>query len=225
MVLVSSGATLELGGEGTATYENSIMGGGTLVKTGTNMVVLTGDNKFSGGAVIAEGSLMLSGTATLGIATVTVAPQAMLVLNPTQATVLPNSIYGPVTSANMEYKVVWGGGPGYPGGGAIGGPKAQLVGSADVYALVGHPLTRQVSASNDPTKYEAVLTNVARGLDPQTGLPPGLSLHPETGIITGTPTIAGVNTAVLSVTNPGGTNSFKLNFIIRIPPPARTPPT
>jgi autotransporter-associated beta strand protein len=225
MVLVSSGATLELGGKGTATYENSIMGGGTLVKTGTDMVVLTGDNKFSGGTVIAEGSLMLSGTASLGIAAVTVAPQAMLVLNPTEDTVLPNAIYGPVTSANTRYKVVWGGGPGYPGGGAIGGPKAELVGSANIYAFVGQFLTRQISASNDPTGFEATPPLPRSRLDPKTGLPPGLVLDPATGIITGIPTLAGVDTAVLVLTNPGGKNSIRINFIITLPTPVPGAPT
>ncbi len=215
MVFINSGATLELGGgtdtADTATYPNTIKGAGTLVKTGPNTVVLTGDNKFSGGTVINEGSLMLSGTATIGIATVTVADNALLVFNPTGDTVLPNSIYGPVASANMLYKVVWGGGPGTPGGGAIGGPKSELIGSSDIYGFVGDALDRQVVASHDPSKFEI------KGLPPnlEKGLPPGLVLSGTTGMVTGTPEKAGISTAILTLTNPGGVSTFNINFIIR----------
>jgi autotransporter-associated beta strand protein len=206
--LISSGATLELGGNGDATYQNSIKGSGTLVKSGPNTVTLTGDNKFSGGTIISEGSLVLSGTATLGIAAVNVGEHGMLVFDPIGNMVLPNLIYGPVTSANMQYKVIWGGGPGNPGGGAIGGPKSELIGGADVYGFVGTPFEYQVTASNDPSNYEA------------SWLPPGLTLNPSTGVISGVPTSAGINTATFTLTNPGGRNSFVLNFIITVPPPA-----
>jgi len=52
-----------------------------------------------------------------------------------------------------------------------------------------------------------------------TGLPPGLSVHPVTGIISGTPTTPGMFNATLSATNASGTGTRAVTFLISALPP------
>jgi len=67
---------------------------------------------------------------------------------------------------------------------------------------VGSAFSYQITATNSPTSYGT------------TRLPPGLSLNAATGLISGTPTTAGISTVTLSATNAGGTGNATLTFTI-----------
>jgi hypothetical protein len=68
--------------------------------------------------------------------------------------------------------------------------------------MVGSAFSYQITATNSPTGYGA------------TGLPGGLSVNATTGLISGTPTAAGVSTVTLSATNSGGTGTGTLTLTI-----------
>jgi hypothetical protein len=89
-----------------------------------------------------------------------------------------------------------------------------ITSSSNVASEVGQPFTFQITANNNPTALAV------------TGLPVGLSVD-ATGLITGTPTIAGTYTAMATATNASGTGSSPLNISINFPPPiinASAPP-
>ena len=67
---------------------------------------------------------------------------------------------------------------------------------------VGTAFSYQITATNSPTSYGA------------TGLPAGLSVNSGTGLISGTPTTAGVSPVTLSATNGGGTGTAPLTLTI-----------
>lgn len=72
-------------------------------------------------------------------------------------------------------------------------------------AIVGQPFTYQIRASGQPTSYSA------------SGLPPGFTIDPQTGLVTGTPTSANVGIYVITVTatNAEGTSAtFYLTLTI-----------
>src|SRR5436190_14689485 len=64
----------------------------------------------------------------------------------------------------------------------------------------------QITATNNPTSYNA------------TPLPAGLTVNTSTGLISGTPTASGTFTATISATNAGGTGSAALTITISPPP-------
>jgi len=65
-----------------------------------------------------------------------------------------------------------------------------------------------------PFQFQALAAHAPRGFT-ATGLPPGLSIHATTGLISGTPTTSGNFTATLSATNPAGTTTQSLALQIR----------
>jgi len=75
---------------------------------------------------------------------------------------------------------------------------------------VGVPFSYQITASNTPTSFSA------------TGLPDGLGVNVTTGLISGTPTSAGVSTVTLGATNASGTGNKTLTITITVSQPVIT---
>src|SRR2546430_1472170 len=75
---------------------------------------------------------------------------------------------------------------------------------------VGVAFSYQITATNNPTSFNA------------TGLPAGLSVNTSTGLISGTPTTAGTYSVTISATNSGGTGSATLTLTINNPAPVIT---
>lgn len=80
-------------------------------------------------------------------------------------------------------------------------------------ATVGVAFNYTITASNSPTSFAA------------TGLPAGLTVNPATGLISGTPTAAGVSNVALTATNSGGTSAaVSVALTVNAPPAITTPP-
>src|SRR5205823_1955056 len=77
---------------------------------------------------------------------------------------------------------------------------------------VGVAFSYQITATNNPTSYNATV------------LPAGLTVNTTTGLISGTPTTAGTYTVTISATNSGGTGSATLTLTINPPAPVITSP-
>lgn len=71
----------------------------------------------------------------------------------------------------------------------------------------GSPFSYTVTATNSPTSFNA------------TPLPPGLSFNNSSGVISGTPTIAGTYHVTMTATNAGGSDSETLVITVNPPPP------
>jgi hypothetical protein len=76
----------------------------------------------------------------------------------------------------------------------------------------GVPFSYQITATSNPTSYDA------------DGLPGGLSVDPTTGLISGSPTGVGVFTVTISATNVIGTGSAALTLTITLPSGVLVPP-
>ncbi len=80
-----------------------------------------------------------------------------------------------------------------------------------VAGTVGLPLSYPVYAANITFSYSA------------TGLPPGLSINPVTGLVSGTPTTPGIYPAAITLTNAQGTSTATVTFtIVPLPVPSIT---
>jgi hypothetical protein len=86
---------------------------------------------------------------------------------------------------------------------ASGAPLAPVISSAiTASGTVGQSFSYQITASNSPTSYAA------------TGLPAGLSVNTNTGLISGTPTTAGVSNVTLTASNVTGPGTATLTITI-----------
>jgi len=86
-----------------------------------------------------------------------------------------------------------------------GAPAAPTITSADsAKGVVDVPFSYQISATSLPTSYNVV-----------GALPGGLNLNPDTGLISGTPTEAGIRTVTLQATNDIGMGLKSLTFTIQ----------
>ena len=77
---------------------------------------------------------------------------------------------------------------------------------------IGNPMSYQITATQNPTSYNA------------TGLPPGLSINTATGLVSGTPTSGGTFPVTVSATNLGGTGQLVVTFTVSVLAPAITSP-
>jgi hypothetical protein len=77
-----------------------------------------------------------------------------------------------------------------------------ITSAASATGLVGRSFTYQITATNNPTNYSA------------TGLAAGLIISTGTGLISGTPTLAGNSNISLSATNSGGTGTGTLSLTL-----------
>jgi hypothetical protein len=85
--------------------------------------------------------------------------------------------------------------------------------SGDKTGTVGVALSYQITANMSPTSWGAA------------PLPPGLTVNTTTGLISGTPTIAGTTSVTLSATSGGQTGTKVVTFTINpAPTPTPTPP-
>ena len=84
--------------------------------------------------------------------------------------------------------------------GAVAAPVITSTNSAS--GTVGSAFSYQITASNNPTSFGA------------SNLPAGLSNNSTTGLISGTPTVAGTNSVILSASNTGGTGTNNLTLTI-----------
>jgi hypothetical protein len=73
--------------------------------------------------------------------------------------------------------------------------------------VVAAPLVYQITAINSATSFTA------------SPLPPGLTLNPTTGVISGAPTVAGTTNTIITATNGNGTDTETLVFTITAGPP------
>lgn len=88
-----------------------------------------------------------------------------------------------------------------------GSPAAPVITSASsAGASANESFTYQITASNNPSTFDA------------TGLPAGLSVDPSRGLVTGTVPLAGSYTLTLSATNSGGTGTATLTLTITTAP-------
>jgi PKD repeat protein len=82
-------------------------------------------------------------------------------------------------------------------------------------AKAGSPFGYQISATNAPTSYNASLHGG--------GLPSGLSIATDTGLLSGTPTASGTYSIIISATNSGGTGEVTLTLVVDEPTPSPSP--
>ncbi len=84
----------------------------------------------------------------------------------------------------------------------VGVTAPSITSASAASGTVGGSFSYQITATNSPTSYGA------------TALPAGLTLNTSTGLISGTPTVAGTSTVTLTATNAGGTGTASMSLAI-----------
>lgn len=77
-----------------------------------------------------------------------------------------------------------------------------ITSASSASGVQGQPFTYQITATNSPTSYSA------------TGLPAGLTINTSSGLISGTPTVAGASNIALGATNAAGTGNGSLALTV-----------
>ena len=80
-VLIGSAGTLQLDTAGFTVFNNTVLGAGNVIKTGTGTVFVTGSNSYSGGTDIQQGALRVTDVSFLGTGPITVQSGAFLDLS------------------------------------------------------------------------------------------------------------------------------------------------
>ena len=86
------------------------------------------------------------------------------------------------------------------------GPPPTITSAGTASGAISLAFTYQIAATNFPTSYDA------------TPLPAGLSINPATGLISGTPTAAGVTTVTLTASNNSGPATKTLTITVTTQP-------
>ena len=89
-------------------------------------------------------------------------------------------------------------------------PAPVITSTGTATGTTGVAFSYQISATNNPTSFNA------------TGLPAGLAINTGTGLISGTPSAVGVSTVSLSASNAGGTGTKTLILTVNPPVPVIT---
>ena len=84
----------------------------------------------------------------------------------------------------------------------VNAPLIAFTSSPTNSGIIGTPFSYAIVATNSPTTYTA------------SPLPAGLSINGSTGVISGTPTVAGVVTSTVTAANVGGTSTSTLTFTV-----------
>ena len=98
-------------------------------------------------------------------------------------------------------------------------PNPEITSPATATATVGQPFSYQITATNSPTSFSAIGNNGFYG-----ELPDGLSFNSATGLIQGTPVLAGSTFFIVLASNASGDGSLFVDFTIA-GNPAIAPPT
>lgn len=77
-----------------------------------------------------------------------------------------------------------------------------ITSSATASAVMGEPFSFQIAATNNPTVFSAI------------GLPSGLNLNSVSGLISGTPVVAGSSTVAIGASNSSGSGSASLMLTV-----------
>jgi fibronectin-binding autotransporter adhesin len=195
-VVVQAGAALELALNQDTSLSPVFSGSGALIKSGSGTVVFTHANQITGPIVVRGGSVQFNQLAAIASGSLVAESGAAVILNPTSDISLAAPISGTVLNANPTYRVSWN-------GGALGGPAPVIQGPSVVNAGQGLLFSHTLSATNGPVQF---------AVNP--ALPAGLSLNPNTGVISGFPGTSGEYPMTVMATNSGG--SVSAAFKIRV---------
>ena len=202
-------------------------------KTGGGKLILSGANSYTGATSINAGTLTLGGS---GVSPLTVKSGAVLELPLGSTTVSSASIVAALSLESGSIVRIVGTpvlGSTYPlvtassvvslaslespisgftlavSGNSLvlqSVPIPSITSATTASVHVGSAFSYQITASNSPTSFAAA------------NLPAGLSLNTVTGLISGTPTVVGNSSVLLSVTNAGGAGTANLTLSVTSTP-------